>query len=114
MLGRCKHGVKLSTRGRDTEEQDKLVEFDPETAIWSVTGDFDESDPESELQGMRKNIVHMLTQSSIPLMAGEIAERLGKPRATVRKFLTRMANSKPPQVAKSEQTAGAYEALKPL
>ena len=114
VLGRCKHGVKLSARGRDTEEQDKLVEFDPETAIWSVTGDFDEFDPESELQGMRKNIVHMLTQSSIPLMAGEIAERLGKPRATVRKFLTRMANSKPPQVAKSEQTAGAYEALKPL
>ena len=114
VLGRCKHGVRMSVRGRDTEEQDKLVEFDPETAIWEVSGDFDEANPDSELQGLRKAIFDLLTIAISPMKPVEIAEKLGKPRPIVRQFLHRMAHSKPPQVVRVDQIPGAYRAVKTL
>ena len=43
VLGKTTHGIRFYLRGRDVEEQDKLVEFDPETGLWSVTGDYEEA-----------------------------------------------------------------------
>jgi hypothetical protein len=111
VLGKTEHGVRFYLRGRDAEEQDKLIEFDPETAIWSVTGDYDEAAPGS-MQGLRKQIFDLLDSSPVALTPAQIADRLGAPRPSVRQTLRRMATSQPPQIVRSEQTVGAYEAIR--
>jgi hypothetical protein len=102
-------GNRLYARGRDVEEVDKTVEFDPDTAIWSVIGDHDEDDG-GKLQGLRGQIVTLLTGSPIPLSPAEIAARLKADRANVRQLLTRMAKDR--QVSRGE-AHGSYTATKP-
>jgi hypothetical protein len=106
VLGRTQHGVRLYLRGRDAEEQDKTIEFDPETGIWSVTGDFDEADATSPTHGLRKQIADLLGNSPIALKPTGIAERLGKRSDDLRKVLYRMLHHEPPQVIKTSD--GAY------
>jgi hypothetical protein len=106
VLGRTAQGVRLYLRGRDVEEQDKLVEFDPETAIWSVTSDYDEAVPDSPTQGMRRTVFDLLDASPMPLTPAQVAQRLGKDSNKVRFVLYRMLRADPPQVVKD--STGAY------
>ena len=109
VLGRTDKGTRFYIRGRDTEEQDKLVEFDPETAIWEVTGDFDEADPGGGLRGLRKRIYELLKAAPGPVMVGHIVESLREPKNKVKQCLWRMLQAEPPEVAKSTALFGAYE-----
>jgi hypothetical protein len=106
VLGRTDRGVRMYLRGRDAEEQDKLLEFDPETALWEVTGDFDETNPGGGLLGLRKRVAELLDGSPVALTPVQIAERLNEPNQKVRLTLYRMVHADPPQIAKGEQQAG--------
>ena len=110
VLGKTAHGVRMYLRGRDAEEQDKLIEFDPETAIWSVIGDYDEAiTPHS---GLRQRVADLLAGSPVALTPVQIAERLAEDRGKVRYTLHRMAHADPPQVCKSAAVAAGYEAVR--
>ena len=98
VLGKTPHGVRFYLRGRDAEEQDKLVEFDHETGLWSVTGEFEEAAPSSDMSGTRRAISDLLDGSPVPLTPANIAERLGKQSGQVRFVLYRMLHADPPQV----------------
>jgi hypothetical protein len=116
VLGVTPKGARLYIRGRDNEEQDKLVEFDPETAVWEVVGDFDETDPGGGLQGLRKKVSDLLAAAISPLTPAQITEKLnepGTPRNNIKQVLWRMLKSQPPQVAKSAVIFGAYEIVRP-
>jgi hypothetical protein len=106
VLGKTDHGVRLYLRGRDAEEQDKIVEFDPDTGIWSVTGDYDEAVPGSEASGARKAVFDLLNGSPIALTPTQIGERLGKRSDQIRFVLHRMKQSDPPQVIRNPR--GGY------
>jgi len=98
VLGRTKHGVRFALRGRDVEEQDKVVEFDPDTGLWSVVGEFDEATPDSETSVLRRAIHDLLKASApVPLAPVNIAVRLDQNRASVRQMLRRMVRNFPPQ-----------------
>jgi hypothetical protein len=106
VLTRTKLGVRLAGRGRDTEEIDKLAELDPETSIWSITGDYDEAAPDSVMGSLRRLIYELLDNSPLPLTAPKIAERLGKPAHSVRTVLGRMVRATPCQIIR--QPDGSY------
>jgi hypothetical protein len=113
VLGRTDRGARLYLRGRDAEEQDKLVEFDPDTGIWGVTGDYDEEDPSSDLQGLRRRVFEVLDGSPVPLKPSQIADRITENPGKVRQILHRMTRSQPPQAFKAPAPAGAYTARLP-
>jgi hypothetical protein len=90
VLGKTKLGCRLAGRGRDTEDIDKLCELDPDTGIWSITGEYDEAAPDSAMGALRRLIRELLDGSPLPLTSAAIATRLGKSSGTVRKVLSRM------------------------
>jgi hypothetical protein len=106
VLGRTKHGIRLSGRGRDTEEIDKVVEFDPDTGLWAVTGEYDEAVPDSPTAATRRAIYDLLQGSPMPLTPIKIAERLGQQRNVVRVVLGRMLKAVPAQVERNPD--GSY------
>lgn len=110
VLGRTDKGIRLYLRGRDTEEQDKLVEFDPETAIWQVVGDYDENNPGGGLQGLRRRVFDLLDGSPVPLTPAQITKRLAEQGGKIRQVLHRMVLADPPQAFRSPLTTGAYTA----
>jgi hypothetical protein len=112
VLGRAPTGTRLYIRGRDTEECDKLVEFDPDTGIWAVTGDFDEADPAGGLNGIRKKVFDLLQASPTPLTPAAIAERTTIPGASVRQILRRMTKTIPSQAIRHAEPANSYVAGK--
>jgi hypothetical protein len=106
VLGRTKHGCCLAGRGRDTEDIDKLCELDFETGVWSLTGDYDEAVPESDIGTVRRSIYDLLDGSPVPLSADKIAERIGRQPNVVRMMLSRMSRAVPSQVMR--QPDGSY------
>jgi hypothetical protein len=106
VLGRTKHGIRLAGRGRDTEEIDKLVDFDPDTALWSVTGEYDEAVPDSPTAATRRAIYDLLQGSTVPLMPVKIAERLNQQSNVIRVVLGRMLKAFPAQVERNPD--GSY------
>ena len=110
VLGRERGGVRFYVRGRDSEERDKLVEFNAERAIWEIKGDFEEATVGAGLQGMRAAIFNLLRGSESPLKPAEVATTLRQPRETVKVMLLRMAKADPPLAVRSTEIFGAYEA----
>jgi hypothetical protein len=90
VLDRTKNGCRLAGRGRDTEDIDKLCERDPDTGIWSITGEYDEAAPDSEMGSLRRTIFDLLDGSPLPFGSPAIATRLNRSRGVVRKILSRM------------------------
>jgi hypothetical protein len=111
VLGRTKHGIRFAGRGRDTEDFDKLAEFDRDTWRWSITGEYDEADPKTGMAAGRMRVLDLLENSPLPLMPVDIANQLQLPRTTVRSLLHRMVNSIPQQaVRRSDGSYGAVPA----
>jgi hypothetical protein len=105
--------VRLAGRGRDTEELQKIVEFDPETGIWAVTGDFDADEPGGGLQGLARRIFDLLANTTTgALTPKQIADRLGEPHSNVKTAVWRMRQATPPQIIASTQIFGGYEAVR--
>ncbi len=76
----------LYVRGRDVEEAEKAVRFEPDTGRWRLLGNADEVGRSNE----RQAILDLLREKAIPLTVREISDILGKNYEAVRKCLTRM------------------------
>jgi CRP-like cAMP-binding protein len=112
VLSRHEKGTRLYLRGRDAEEQDKLVEFDAETALWEVICNFDEQ-PGGDLSGLRRLVFECLRgHAPVHLTPAEVAEKIGHPRPNVQRTLNRMAHADPPEARRSPLKRGAYELVK--
>jgi DNA-binding transcriptional ArsR family regulator len=76
----------LYGRGRDMEEVETALEFDPDTCTWNAIGDAREVAKTSE----RQEILYILGRSVDPLTAQEVADTLGKTRSNVSHLLSRL------------------------
>lgn len=93
----------LYVRGRDVEETESALSFDPETCSRKLLGNADEYRKSEE----RRAIDECLRDSGTALSPTEIADLLGKDKATVRQMLTRMTAAQ----EVNRVTRGKYEAL---
>ena len=82
------------------------LSLDPETGLWSVTGDYDEAAAAVPGDSLRGKVAELLGGSPIALTPAQVAQRLGEKPATMRVVLHRMARHDPPQVVKDQ--SGAY------
>jgi hypothetical protein len=102
-------GRRLYLRGRDAEEQDKLVDFDPDTGTWTVIGDhYANEEQAAVVAGLRRKILDLLTASPVPMTPADIAIRLAAKPNTVRQACRRMATDG--QISPSLNQFGAYTA----
>jgi hypothetical protein len=77
--------ANLYMRGRDVEESDTALKFDPVQGLWSVIGDANIVDlPEARLE-----VVNYMRDRG-PVTPGDIAEALGKNPSTTRGVVMRM------------------------
>lgn len=89
VLDREGDGLRLSTRGRDAEPEDKLVDFDGEMGEWTVTGDYE---PEDKGAGKtRQTILAALGTETCSMGPSEVAKMTGLKLNTVKGTLRRMA-----------------------
>ena len=77
----------LSVIGRDVEEQELALKFDPGLCFWSVLGKAEELRRSRE----RQEVIDLLEKSEIALSPKDMAELLDKPHGTVKKLLWSMA-----------------------
>jgi hypothetical protein len=89
ILNRDSNGCTLYGRGRDTEEFEKAVKFNPTTGEWTILGDADEVRRSDE----RRNIIQALKASSEPMGPSEIAAATGMAVNNVKQLLLKMAKS---------------------
>jgi hypothetical protein len=86
VLNRGGYGVTLYGRGRDIEEIETAVEFEPDLCRWVILGDAAVVRRSDE----RKAILAALEDSGAPMSAREIADAVDHPYEAVRKTLQRM------------------------
>ncbi|WP_336488828.1 AAA family ATPase [Methylobacterium nigriterrae] len=89
VLARTSQGTTLYGRGRDIEEVESAVSFDPATGTWTLLGDATEVRRSDE----RSKIIQTLHGSERPLSPQEIADLTGADYAATRKTLTRMVQA---------------------
>ncbi len=82
-------GAALYGRGRDIEEVEKAVTFDPQTCRWTIAG------PVVELQASpeRQEILEVLRRATEPMQLADIAEAVQKSAKTVSNMLGKMVES---------------------
>jgi hypothetical protein len=86
---RGQHDATLFLTGRDMDEREIALRWDAEYALWSILGDAEEY----RLSKERKEVVGLLQSAGEPLRPMEVADRLGKPRPTIKGLLWRMADA---------------------
>jgi hypothetical protein len=89
VLYRTGQGTTLYGRGRDIEEVEKAVTFDPESCRWRVEGEAADVHRSSE----RSTILDVLTQATEPLTPREIADLGELSYTSIRMMLTRMVKA---------------------
>lgn len=89
ILDRGPKGVVLYGRGRDVEEFEWALRFDPISAQWILLGDSDTVNRSDT----RNAILSALAQSAEPLGPAEIARRAGLDEGSVKQRLAGMAKS---------------------
>ena len=85
----------LHIRGRDIEAQDLLLTFDE--GLWEIAGHASEA----TLAGGRGEILAVLRETPEPLIAADVARRLGQDPNSVRVVLNRMYSAE--QITKDDQ-----------
>lgn len=78
--------ANLLVTGRDFEEQDVALEFDPNQGLWRFLGSADEYRRSSQ----RQEIIEVLKQAREPLRPKDISEALGKPSNNIRFLLSKL------------------------
>jgi len=89
----------LYVRGRDVQEADHALRFDPRTCIWSLIGDA----AEYRISAERQEVLNVLRNAGQELSPKEIATALGKTSDSVRFLVMRML-----QAGEVEGTRGKY------
>jgi len=79
----------LFATGRDIEEIETALRFDPATGAWTCLGNADEFRQSKE----RNAIIRVLMDAGAPMRPKQIAEALGKNDSTVKTTLRRMAKA---------------------
>ncbi|MFW6388036.1 MAG: AAA family ATPase [bacterium] len=103
--GRGKRDAVLHVTGRDVEEADYALVFDPNTGTWALEGTVAEVQ-ESEA---RQEIYDLLADAEGSMTPKAVAEALGKNHSTVKNLLRRMAED-----GAVEALSGHYRAQKPV
>lgn len=86
---RTKADAVLHITGRDVEEAEKALKFDPANGSWTVLGDAVELRRSDE----RQEVLDLLAQSDHPMGPAQIAGELGKRPGAVRTLLFNMKNA---------------------
>jgi hypothetical protein len=84
---RGQHDATLFVTGRDIDEREIALRWEPEYALWSILGDAQEYRMSKE----RSEVVQLLVRAGRALTPTEAADLLGKPASTVKKLLWSMA-----------------------
>jgi hypothetical protein len=96
VLDRDGHGSTLYARGRDIEEIEKAVTFDPKTCRWTIIGEASEVRRTDE----RSAILSLFKEADEPMSPIDVANALGLRRNNVKQLLFKMAKAgevvKPP------------------
>jgi hypothetical protein len=80
--------IRMAVRGRDLDEQDKIVDFDYDMGAWDVLGDYETED--NPISKTRDIIKSTLAGSPSPMSPAQIASGTGLTESTVRGTLRRM------------------------
>jgi hypothetical protein len=83
--------LRLSTRGRDAEPEDKLVDFDSEMGEWTITGDYEPED--TGIGKTRQTILAALGTEVSSMKPAEVAKMTGIKLGTVQQTLRRMTKA---------------------
>src|SRR5262245_3745925 len=90
VLNRSSQGTTLYLRGRDVEEAEHAVSFDPETCRWTIMGDAAEIH-RSESRGA---VLAVLDDATEPMSPAEIALAAALPKNNVDQLLYRMGKAR--------------------
>jgi hypothetical protein len=92
LLSRHEEGLRMMTNGRDVEMEDKLVDWDPDTGIFNVTGNYEgKTQQSSDLKNLILDALERIhPQTARP---GDVAKLIEKPPAGVRQAMKRMAEA---------------------
>lgn len=83
---RGQHDATLFVTGRDIDEQETALQWDPKCCLWTMLGGADEY----RISRERADLLRVLRDSGRPMKPAEIADALGKSGSAVRKLLFRM------------------------
>lgn len=89
LLDRNQKGTTLYGRGRDSEEFELALRFDPRRGLWTALGDR----ADVERSDSRNAILKAVRDSGNPLTPKEIAERCGVDHDTTKKLVRRMTEA---------------------
>jgi len=89
VLDRDGHGSTLYGRGRDIEEIEKAVTFDPKTCRWTIIGEASEVRRTDE----RSAILSLLKDEDEPMSPSDVANALGHRLNNVKQLLFKMAKA---------------------
>ena len=84
---RGQHDAALYITGRDVDEQELALTWDPEYCVWSVAGQADEY----RMSKDRAEVIEVLRKEGRPMAPSELAPLLGKSVNAVKQLLWRMA-----------------------
>ncbi|MFN7947022.1 MAG: AAA family ATPase [Blastocatellia bacterium] len=82
--------ASLFVTGRDVEEQEIALKFNPESGLWLALGDADEH----RLSMARQEIIDLVRSAPEPVTPKVVAEQLSRHPGTVRWHLSEMAKNK--------------------
>jgi predicted transcriptional regulator len=106
VLTKSGNGLRLCTRGRDTPPEDKLVDFDPDTYEWTVTGDYEVEDNASS---RTRDLIKAALAGAPPMSPAQVAEKVGLSVDNVRHAMRRM--TKDCEIKRT--SLGLYEQITP-
>jgi len=103
--GRPSKSAELFVTGRDVEEQNLSLQFDPERGVWIYEG----TGPCASMSPERREIAALFTDKEQVLSTSDIIARSGKVEGTVKAILSKMASDQ--QLQRTQK--GVYRLLCP-
>jgi len=90
ILKQKKHEYVLHITGRDIEERELAVKFEPKSGLWNVLGDSEKVFISDE----RKEIINIINNTDSPLSPKRVSEITGKPHNNIKQLLFNMHTDK--------------------